>query len=166
MKNISNRLKELFHASLNSSNKPTVSDYRAPSYHQTHIGFDDEDYNGIIYFYEWSDIKRSPKTFYTMKGFETFLRDSGIFIAGYQRELIRNLNNAYVTCLRNTKDLLIKCSYDSLRISLNNESGGNNQVPYNVQCTHPPMSMVHRPMTIDEPNNRWDRMEKINTWFG
>jgi len=172
MGNIRNKLKDLFYSHIENASKAISSyrgnllDHRAPSYaHQAHINFDGDDYNGVIYFYEWSNIKSSPRVFWTMKGFEKFLTDSSIFIMGYERELIRNLPNAYVTCVKNSKELIIKGSYDKLSETINKNS--ESELPYNVQCTHPPIPKpITRPMTVYEPNNRWDEREEVANWFG
>ena len=62
MSNISKQLKPLFNAYLkrlaDEKYKPTVrhQGYRQPSL------FDNE-FKGVIYFYEWSDVSRTPNSF-------------------------------------------------------------------------------------------------------
>lgn len=178
MANISNRLKGLFNDYLNrleeEKKRPYGSAVHNPYYgccarppmvtpHQQRINFgsEDNDFKGIIYFYEWSDANRSPKTFYTLNAFETFLNKSNIFLASYQRELIIHLPTPYISCRRNG-NLLIKYDFESLKTELDSEdrkaaeeeAKKRGEEPYNVQVTRVP---IQRPKTY-EPESRWDEM--------
>lgn len=67
-----------------------------------------------IFFYEWSNVNNVPKMFFTLGSFDMFLRDCGIYLYGYQRELIRNSSTVYCTCYDGTKELNMKESYTKL----------------------------------------------------
>lgn len=84
--------------------------------------------NVRIYFYEWSDLNKAPRVFYQMKYFESFLTMCGIKLELFQKDIIRNLGTAYITCHSGTKNLSIRYSYKSLRDSLT-ESDTKSLVP-------------------------------------
>ena len=44
--------------------------------------------NGIIRFFEWSDLYRTPTLFYTFESFLRFLKNSSITINEFERNLI------------------------------------------------------------------------------
>lgn len=171
MSNLNKQLKGLFHNYLNrleeEKNKPIIRNYHQPSL------FDNE-FHGIIYFYEWSDVTRPPKSFYTLKKFEEFLDSSGIYILGYQREIIKNMRNPYITCKKGSKELIIKVSYEALKSAVNIPStslpsirpnfmamGSEDKVPYQVAVTRPP---IQRP-TMYEPEGRWEDENEFQ-WYG
>lgn len=128
------------------------------------------DFNGCIYFYEWSDITREPKKFYTIEGFSGFLRDSNIYLALYQKDILKALKWAYVACKKGSKELLIKQSYIKLKEALEEDnpsvstSGGSessigfqalrpngvDREPYVVGITRPPYMRE-----AFEPEGRW-----------
>jgi hypothetical protein len=156
MSNISNRLKGLFNDYLirleEEKKRPTVSNYNyRPPYQSSFLNGEDE-FHGIIYFYEWSDANRTPKTFYTLKAFENFLNTSQIFLASYQKELVKHIHNPYIACRKDGKDIIIKSNYESLKHELENEDrssnpfrspyynnkGSEDSEPYGVQITRPP----------------------------
>lgn len=185
MSNISNRLKGLFNAYLNRldeerRNPPLYN--RNPYYgcrppmatpHQQRINFgdDDDEFQGIIYFYEWSDATRSPKTFYSLRAFENFLNANQIFMASYQKELIKHLHNPYVSCKVDGKDLHIKANWEALKQALEKErkeipspKGSEDKEPYAVAITRtPPIQM---PQMVYETEGRWPESERIGDWFG
>lgn len=117
-------------------------------------------YKGTIYFYEWSDINRPPISFYSLNAFDDFLKKSSIFIPPFQKDMIKNLDRAYVTCKKGKTELLIRGTRpglveafardDSPGISINDlpnrpQPMGTNQLrlPYPVSCTYPP-NVQHR----------------------
>ena len=171
MANLRNRLSDIFHSYLkrldDEKKNATVGSYHRPIPCQQRLNFDDNtDFQGIIYFYEWSDANRTPKTFYTLDAFERFLNTSLIFMASYQKELIRNIHNPYIACRKDGKDIIIKCSYESLKHALETEDkstnpfrspskGSEDKEPYGVAITRPP---IKRPPMYIELENRWDEM--------
>lgn len=175
MANISNKLKGLFYNYLNrlaeEKNKPLFPHRNLSTPRQERINFGDDDFNGVIYFYEWSDINRTPVSFYTLDAFERFLNASQIFMAAYQKELIKHISTSYIACEKNKKNLLIKTCYASLRDALGNKpKGSEDKEPYNVAITrplqsqepkvlnyqvYPPKSLIRKPPMYTETNNRW-----------
>ena len=84
--NRSKDLKDLFRKSLKRKATEVtvyrVSDYRKHGTYEKEIDFG----NKIrIYFYEWSDINRVPRTFDDMVSLEDYLKACGIFLHLYQR---------------------------------------------------------------------------------
>ena len=175
MSNISKQLKPLFDAYLkrlaDEKNKPIV---RHHVYHQPTL-FDGE-FKGVIYFYEWSDVSRTPKSFYTLDKFEEFLDSCGIYLLGYQREIIKNMHNPYVACRKGTKELIIKVNYEALKSAVNLESssmtsrppfsnfmakGSEDREPYQVAVTRPP---IQRP-PMYELDGRWQDENEFQ-WYG
>lgn len=173
MSNISKQLKPLFNAYLkrlaDEKYRPTVrhQNFRQPSL------FDNE-FKGVIYFYEWSDVSRTPKSFYTLEKFEEFLDSCGIYMLGYQREILKNMRNPYVTCKKGTKELLIKVTYEALKAAVNipitpststrpnfMAMGSEDREPYQVAVTRPP---IQRP-PMYEPEGRWQDENEFQ-WYG
>lgn len=172
--------------------------HRPPSYtpHQERINFGgDDEIEGCIYFYEWSNVTAIPRTFYTLKSFESFLDTSGIYIPSYQWELIRNIPNPYIACKKNSKDLVIKISWDALKDALEEDKaevssknpfhnkGSEDSEPYQVGITRVPSqqtprvlnckffpptcpSNIMRPLVHAEVDNRYPDMEQIGDWWG
>ena len=187
--NISKDLRRLFFSWLDrieyerthfssSSNSSTVGNYPIGS----SCNIDDgDDLDGILYFYEWSDITNVPKQFFSLKSFINFLLKSGIYLASYQLELIRNIHSPYVACKKGSRDVIIKCSYDALKEALCGDEKKEDKEPYNVQVTRPPInnapkvlscsiyapySSVKRPNMIMEVDNNYPYMEEVGSWFG
>lgn len=135
----------------------------SPSYQPACLNFgNDDEIEGVIYFYEWSNARTAPRTFYTLKAFENFLDRCGIYVPSYQWELIRNIPNPYVACKKDCKELIIKINWDSLKSALEEDNssskGSEDREPYAVRITRPPM--------YAEVNNRYPDMEEVNSWFG
>ncbi len=210
MANISKRLKSLFWETINrveeekknppsSLNNPSNPYYgnRASLPRQRSLNFrDDDDFYGVIYFYEWSDIARAPKSYYTLKAFENFLISSDIYIAGYQRELIKHIQNPYVACKKGSNELIIKGSFMDLKTALaecespseaENGHKGSEDVPYGVSITFPPTQKENavkvlacsayppnlpKPLAIQRPpikmelENRWSDYEEMKPEIG
>ena len=110
-------------------------------------------YNGTIYFYEWSDMNRAPIMFYSVTAFDDYMKRCNIFMPPFQRDMIRNLDHAYVTCKKGKSELLIRgtrpgllealAREDSPGVSVNDlpplpEKDGQLRLPYPVACTYPP----------------------------
>ena len=124
-------------------------------------------YNGMIYFYEWSDVTRTPRSFYTLKKFEEFLSESEIFMLGYQREIIKNMHNPYITCRKGTKELIIKVSYEALKSAVNLESSSmTSRPPFSnfMAMGSEDKGRIQRPM-VYEPEGRWQDENEFQ-WYG
>ena len=97
----------------------------------------DNEFRGVIYFYEWSDVSRMPQTFFTVDAFKRFLSVSGIELKGYEAEIIKALHVPFITCKKGCKDLIIKDTLKDLREELNKCSSGNKDngvVPTVINC--------------------------------
>lgn len=166
--NLSKELRKLFFAYLDRLEKEKERRVMTPierlnpniPFRQGYNSFE-EGFKGVIYFYEWSDINRTPKTFYTLKAFETFLKESQIYLMGWEREVIRNMPRRYITCRKGKKELIIKCSYSALNDEIKEESS-NDAEPYNVAITRPP-SMRHSTL-VYEPENRYPEQGEFWDW--
>ena len=160
MVNLSKDLKKLFHASLN---KPQISRPRV-EYGSYQPKLFNNEFTGVIYFYEWSDISRTPRSFYSIEKFEEFINVCEIYLHGYQREIIRNMRNPYVTCKKGEKELIIKSNYNALVSAMNDvtevkpplidfsKKGSEDKEPYNIAITRPP---IQKPKMVFEPNSRY-----------
>lgn len=156
MANLSKDLKTLFDKYLYGPKKSSV-ETRHESYTPPVRNFGE--FTGIIYFYEWSDATRTPKSFYALDKFEEFLNRSGIYLKSYQREIIKCMHNPYIACKKGERDLIIKKSYEMLKNELTIPSpqptpstlatprGSEDREPYNVAITRPPM--------VFEPDSRY-----------
>ena len=163
MANLSKDLKSIFNKYLERKEREKYQPKKESYFQPTLFSGGESQFTGIIYFYEWSDITRQPKTFYTLEKFEDFLESCNIYLVGYQREILRNMRNPYVACKRGTKELLIKVTYEALKGALNAESSFNpmampQKEPYQVAVTRPPMKF--------EPENRYPDMGEYNEWLG
>ena len=166
MANLSKDLKNIFNKYLERKEREKYQPKKESYFQPTLFSGGESQFTGIIYFYEWSDITRQPKTFYTLEKFEDFLESCNIYLVGYQREILRNMRNPYVACKRGTKELLIKVTYEALKGALNAESSFNpmampkpkEEEPYQVAVTRPPMQF--------EPENRYPDMGEFNEWLG
>lgn len=111
MKNLSSKLEYLFRQYLIRKEKEkedtSIKVYNYSAGNNNWLNQDDR-YDGVIYFYEWSDVNNGPKMFYNLGAFDSFLRRCGIFMAPYQKDIIYKLDRAYITCKKGTHDLLIR----------------------------------------------------------
>jgi hypothetical protein len=105
-----------------------------------------------IYFYEWSDPSKAPRTFYHLDAFDNFLKTSGIHMEFYQKEIIKNLGTVYITCYTGTKSLNIRSTYKNLLDALH-EHDAKRLVP-----------KIQQPKLVFEPKGRWP--ENDGTFFG
>ena len=160
--NRSKDLRALFRQSLiNERNRPKT-DYnsRSPMYggsgnftggvHRALTPFCDN--NVRIYFYEWSDPTKAPRTFYQLDAFDNFLKTSGIYMELYQKDIIRNLGTVYITCYTGTKNLSIRGTYGNLLESLN-EHDQKRLIP-----------KIQKPNLVFEPSGRWPEFD--GSFFG
>jgi hypothetical protein len=92
--------------------------------------------------------------FYSVTAFDDYMKRCNIFMPPFQRDMIRNLDHAYVTCKKGKTELLIRGTRpglveafgrdDSPGISINDlpnrpqPMGGQPKLPYPVACTYPP----------------------------
>lgn len=112
MGNLSNKLEILFRQYLirkeKESKVPVTYGYSGSYCRQNEWLNNHETYDGVIYFYELSDINRAPQLFYNLGAFDSFLRQYSIFMPPFQKDIIRQLDRAYITCRKGTHDLLIR----------------------------------------------------------
>ena len=175
MANLNKELKKLFYAHLENKRKPSynVGSYVPPTTppvthrppYQSPL-MKDDGVMGCIYFYEWSDVTRAPKTYYTLKAFENFMNDCHIYLASWQREIIKNMRHPYIACRKGERDIIIKNTYMALCSAIEEDGakktttapfaahGGSEDIePYNVAITRPPSMRHMQPMF--EPESRW-----------
>lgn len=84
--------------------------------------------NGIIHFFEWSDLYRTPTLFYTFESFLRFLKNSSITINEFERNLILSTYNPYITCERNKAKLIIRNNSADLKLALDRASSNSSSV--------------------------------------
>jgi hypothetical protein len=191
--NISYRLRELFFAWLerleyertHRVETPSYASHRSPSFvpNINRMHYDDKGLEGVVYFYEWSNATAVPRTFYTLKALQDFFDKSMIYPPSYQWELIKHIYNPYVACKKDSKELIIKTSWDALKEALeedNGHKGSEDKEPYNVRITRVPManqepkilnckihsSAIQKPPMYAEVDNRYPDMEQIGDWWG
>jgi hypothetical protein len=171
MANLNKQLKKLFHDYLNRKENERLHPNVEHKPYQPKL-FSGE-FTGVIYFYEWSDATRTPKTFYQLEKFEDFLEQCNIYLLGWQREIIKNMHNPYISCKKGEKELIIKVSYEALKAALLDDSidkgnpfrstgapgfnpmampqkGSEDKEPYQVAIT--------RPRMVFEPDSRYPDM--------
>lgn len=165
MGNISKDLWSLFREYLIRKEKES----RTPSTNYSYGGYNSNNtdythYDGIIYFYEWSDVNRCPLLFYNILSFSEFLTKSKITILPFQKDMIKNLDRAFITCKKGKTDLVIRSTKPALveallrdnapTINLNElptrpmPGPPQNQLclPYHVAVTYPPGPQRQPPM--------------------
>ena len=180
MANLNKELKKLFFATLKrkaeEASRRTSPTYggggycggmmppvtHRPTTYQPNL-FSQTDGVGCIYFYEWSDTTRIPKSYYTLKAFEAFLNDCHIYLASWQREVISHMKHPYIACKKGERDIIIRNSFTELSKAIEEGSkstvpftqnkGSEDKEPYNVAITRAP-HMRHME-TVFEPEGRW-----------
>ena len=172
--NRSKDLKDLFRKSLKrKATEVTVyraSDYRKHGTYEKEIDFG----NKIrIYFYEWSDINRVPRTFDDMVSLEDYLRACGIFLHLYQRDIINNCGTVYMTCYKGTKELNVRGSYGKLMESMKEHDRLSKEIEDSQKTGGPKDSMpnpfymgsgsIQKPHMI-EPEGRYEE-EYSDFWY-
>lgn len=93
-----------------------------------HISTTNSYLKGIIHFFEWSDLYRTPTLFYTFESFLRFLKNSSITINEYERNLILSTYNPYITCERNKAKLIIRDNSADLKLALDRASSNSSSV--------------------------------------
>lgn len=84
--------------------------------------------NGIIRFFEWSDLYSTPTLFYTFESFLRFLKHSSITINDFEKNLILSTYNPYITCERNKAKLIIRNNSADLKLALDSASSNSSSV--------------------------------------
>ncbi len=154
MGNLNKKLDVLFRQYLirkeKERNTPTYTRY---DYSHCNSWMNDTDqYDGVIYFYEWSDPNRAPQLFYKIGAFDEFLRRSSIFMPPFQKDIIHQLERAFITCKKGTHDLLIRGSLDMLRDAVaRSDSQG-------VDIKTAGQAIMNTPMVIPSPGGRMPPM--------
>lgn len=77
-----------------------------------------------IYFYEWSTLNGTMKTFFDYRSFFKFCVESNINLTETDRQILYNSNYNYVSCKKGKNDLIISKTYCGLKERL--ESTENN----------------------------------------
>lgn len=93
-----------------------------------HINTTNSSLKGIIRFFEWSDLYRTPTLFYTFESFLRFLKNSSITINEFERNLILSTYNPYITCERNKAKLIIRNNSADLKLALDRASSNSSSV--------------------------------------
>lgn len=93
-----------------------------------HISTINSSLKGIIRFFEWSDLYRTPTLFYTFESFLRFLKNSSITINEFERNLILSTYNPYITCERNKAKLIIRNNSADLKLALDKASSNSSSV--------------------------------------
>ena len=76
-----------------------------------------ETFHGVIFFYEWSDVTRQPIRYFSIPLFEKFLTESNLALEPWQKDVLLCLQQAFITCKPGTKELLVRSTYDSLKLA-------------------------------------------------
>ena len=148
MSNLSKELKKLFFATLRR--KAEESSRVSSLVYSNGYGSTSGMVN--IFFYEWSDPYRTPRTFYTLAAFEKFLNDSRIYLAYWQRDILTHMKYSYVSCKKGAKELIIKSTYMDLRKYFEDE------VTHSI-----PMGNVQSSSMGYEHESRWS---EDGMWYG
>ena len=182
MGNLSYKLESLFRQYLIRKEKETS----IPVYNYSHSGgycrqnewlSNHETYDGVIYFYELSDINRAPQLFYNLGAFDSFLRKYAIYMPPFQKDIIRQLDRAYVTCKKGTHDLLIRATRPMLldAVADSNASGVDLQTAGTAVMNTPPqqaaspyVALGHNPMGMMYQGERKPPMYSgyPGEWYG
>ena len=156
MANLNKKLGILFNQYLKRKEKerltPSYVNYGScvnPAYRHNNswMQSDTENYDGVIYFYEWSDPERAPQLFYNLNAFDAFLRRSEIFMPPFQKDIIKQLDRAYITCKKGTHDLLIR----GTRALLIEAAARNN--PQGVDVQTATQAIMHTPAPVGAGRN-------------
>lgn len=174
--NRSKDLRDLFRESLKrKSTDVTVyraSDYRRHGAYEREINFADKI---KVYFYEWSDVTRVPRTFDDLGSLEDYLKASGIYLQLYQRDIINNCGTVYMSCYKGTKELNVRGSYGKLLDSMNEHDRLSKEIEGGKRYTLLKPNILTNPFYGDNPTNiqkphmieesgRWND-EYSNFWY-
>jgi hypothetical protein len=77
-----------------------------------------ETFHGVIFFYEWSDVTNNPLRYFSLSLFEKFLTESDIELEAWQRDVILNLQQVYIACMPGKKELVVRSSYEALKLAM------------------------------------------------
>lgn len=125
-------------------------------------------YNGIsfgssskdvrIYFYEWSDVRRQYKLFTDLDEFDKFLKSSCIYMQLFEKDIILNLKEVYISCYFGTRRLCIRSNYFGLTDAMDKFENGRlkNGIDSLFDNTPPRIEFEH--------SNT--QSEYITEWFG
>lgn len=69
-----------------------------------------------IYFYEFSDTNRAPKTFSRVSDFVKWCEEHKIFMSDYTKSELKTNTLNYVTCYVNSATLIIRHTYQELKL--------------------------------------------------
>ena len=152
MGNLSKNLKLLFYKYIEEKNKPKTYSPPAPLTRGVSPMYCGSKTNGLIHFYEWSNMNNIPKLFYTLDAFDIFLEKSNLKLLGWQREIIKHCNVSYVCCKKGSKDLEVRPTYDALRKVI--DEGDVSLAPSISQPISRP-KMVFDGNGEFEPEGRW-----------
>ena len=181
MKNIKYRLDNIFRDYLIRKEKES----HITIHYTTGSGHNNEHYEGVIYFYEWSDMNRTPITFFNLGAFEGFLRRSDIFLMPFQKDIIKNLERAYITCKKGKSEIMIRGTRPALLEALNNNGFSVDasviKSPISNRTNNPPLALPARvgppsiayapgdrrlsPMYSQESNNEFNYHGNPEDWY-
>lgn len=126
MANKSKDLRKLFKAYMvrkeEESSRPTYYNHTALGgrnqqyYNDTFQG--NKVFHGVIFFYEWSDITRDPVRYFSIPLFEKFLNESELELEPFQKDILLNLQQCFISCKPGCKDLVIRATYDGLKSTM------------------------------------------------
>lgn len=128
-KNLSDKLTYLFYKHIQNANeKPIVQSHSTPLATNANaiknLGSDKNlstaiaSFNGKIQFYEWSNYSSSPRVFFSISSFVMFLTSCNIALKRFELELIVNLPISYVTCKKDSCELIIRGSWGLMKDAL------------------------------------------------
>lgn len=155
-------LRDLFRKSLASS-RVVINDYRGRGCNYPYINRNWLERKICIYFYEWSDIYRVPRSFNLISEFEDYLKKCGIYMQYFQKEMILNHGTVYATCYKGSKELNMRTSYANLLSSMK-ENLKDSNTPSNT--TNNNENKIMRPTVVGETEGRLDDYDEFNDyWF-
>ena len=80
-----------------------------------------------IYFYEFSDLKRLPLKFSKVSDFMDWAKKHSVYLSSYTETQLRDHETSYCTCFRNSSSVMIRSSYELLKMSQKNLDDSNKQ---------------------------------------
>ena len=135
--NRSKDLRKLFKAYMvrkeEESNRPVTYHYGRSQQYYNETFREKETFHGVIFFYEWSDITRQPVRYFSISLFEKFLAESGLELESWQRDVMLNLQEVYITCKPGEKELIVRGSYEALKISIVRQPSEQLTIPFTPQ---------------------------------
>lgn len=104
-----------------------------------------------IYFYEFSDVCRAPRAFYTMEAFVDFMRTCGIYTQLYEREIISHLGTCYVSCYGGTTNLCLRSTYANLLKAMNEHDKMSKSIKNSIKAP----TVIHEKENVDSRSENW-----------